>query len=260
VLLGSRDDLYALTHALIYATDFGATLPRLPRAAAAIAAECDSALAGVLDDDDFDLAAELLLAQPYLRRRWSPAAAFGFSVLAAVEDRVGVLPSLSLDRAGVERQAPADREAYVAAVAYHTAYVMGLLCTAILRAPHRPFAPRQARAAAPLAERLMAELAAGPRRLQWVAVAQALTPRARAPLTGLLLDMALRRAARALDLARVRALLVDGLEARVPPTPLRLQAAELLGRLAETAPVQRPAAQARARPMIAATTSPLASA
>jgi len=267
VLLGTRDDLYALTHALIYATDFGAVLPRMPRAAGAIAAECDSALAGVLDDDDFDLAAELLLAAPYLRRRWSPAAAFCFSVLTSVEDRVGVLPSLSLDRAGVERQAPAEREAYVAAVAYHTAYVMGLLCAAILAAPHRPQPPRQAAAASPLAERLLAELAAGPRRLQWVAVAQALTPRARAPLTSLLLDMALRRAARALDLAKVRALLIDGLEARVPPTPLRLQAAELLARLAEAAPAQPPAeppdeddAQTLARPRISATTSPLASA
>ena len=114
---------------------------------------------------------------------------------------------------------------------------------------------------------MLAELAAGPRRLQWVAAAQALTPRARAPLTSLLLDMALRRAARALDLAKVRALLIDGLEARALPTPLRLQAAELLARLAETAPAQPPVeppdeddAQALARPRISATTSPLASA
>src|SRR5207247_1255775 len=109
-------------------------------------------------------------------------------------------------------------------------------CAAILGAPHKPQPPREAAAASPLAERLMAELADGPRRLQWLPAAQALTPRARAPLAGFLLDIALRRAARALDLAKVRDLLIAGVEARVPPTPLRLQAAELLSRLAECAP------------------------
>ena len=126
LVFGKRDDVYALTHALMYATDFGgAALPGLSRSPERIAAEADSALAGALDDDDFDLAGELLLTAPYLRREWSPTASFGFAVLAFVEDEVGVLPSLSLDREGYERHDPASRAAYVTAVAYHTAFVIG---------------------------------------------------------------------------------------------------------------------------------------
>ncbi|MFQ3596058.1 MAG: hypothetical protein SNJ63_08090 [Sphingomonadaceae bacterium] len=56
---GSRDDLYALTHALAYASDFGRW--QLPQAVdrAHLQQAIDSALARVLAGDDFDLAAEL---------------------------------------------------------------------------------------------------------------------------------------------------------------------------------------------------------
>ena len=168
LLFGKRDDVYALTHALMYATDFGgAALPGLPRSPDRIAAEADSALAGALDDDDFDLAGELLLTAPYLRREWSPAASFGFAVLAFVEDEVGVLPSLSLDREGYERHDPASRAAYVTAVAYHTAFVMGLLCAAILRQEERPCLGRIETGAA-TADRLIEDLLADPKRPQWL--------------------------------------------------------------------------------------------
>jgi hypothetical protein len=89
-------------------------------------------LAGALDDDDFDLAGELLLAWPFLDAAWDEPSSFAFAVLAGVEDEVGVPPSLALDRAEYERQPVAARKSYVAAVAYNTAYVMGLLCAVML--------------------------------------------------------------------------------------------------------------------------------
>lgn len=95
-------------------------------------------LTGALDDDDFDLAAELLLARPCLGEGWNAVSSFGFAVLERVEDEVGVLPSLSLDGNEFARLPVAARPHYVAATAYHTAYVMGLLCAAILRARALP--------------------------------------------------------------------------------------------------------------------------
>ena len=232
LVFGKRDDVYALTHALMYATDFGgAALPGLSRSPERIAAEADSALAGALDDDDFDLAGELLLTAPYLRREWSPAASFGFAVLAFVEDEVGVLPSLSLDREGYERHDPARRAAYVTAVAYHTAFVMGLLCAAILRQEERPCLGRIETSAA-TADRLIEELLADPKRPQWLMFIRRLDRGQRAALTPFLLDVAIRRAARRLELGEVERALHLGVEQRVPATPLRLQAAELLQRLA----------------------------
>jgi hypothetical protein len=232
LLFGKRDDVYALTHALMYATDFGgAALPGMPRSSDRIAAEADSALAGALDDDDFDLAGELLLTAPYLRRKWSLTASFGFAVLAFVEDEVGVLPSLSLDREGYERHDPASRAAYVTAVAYHTAFVMGLLCAAILRREDRPRLGRIETGAA-TADRLIEDLLADPKRPQWLMFVRRLDPGRRAALTPFLLDVAIRRAARRLELGKVERALRLGVDESVPATPLRLQAAELLQRLA----------------------------
>jgi hypothetical protein len=121
LLTGSRDDVYALTHALLYATDFGNHRPRLARPEDDILATVRSALAGALDDDDFDLAGELLLAWPFLDAAWDEPSSFAFAALAEVEDEVGGIPSLALDRVEYERQPVAARKSYVAAVAYNTA-------------------------------------------------------------------------------------------------------------------------------------------
>jgi hypothetical protein len=148
-----------------------------------------------------------------------------------VEDEVGVLPSLSLDREGYERHDPARRAAYVTAVAYHTAFVMGLLCAAILRQEQRPSLGRIETGAA-TADRLIEDLLADPKRPQWLMFIRRLDSGERAALTPLLLDVAIRRAARRLELGHVERALRRGVEQSVPATPLRLQAAELLQRLA----------------------------
>lgn len=74
----------------------------------------------------------MLVAWPVLNADWDESASLAFTVLARVEDEVGIPPSLVLDRAEYERQPVTARKSYVAAVAYHTAYVMGLLCAVIL--------------------------------------------------------------------------------------------------------------------------------
>ena len=68
----TRDDVYAFTHSLLYLTDFGRPR-RLPRPKSELLADAEPALAHGLDDDDFDVAGEILLAWPLLRARWSVA-------------------------------------------------------------------------------------------------------------------------------------------------------------------------------------------
>ncbi len=238
LLTGSRDDIYALTHALLYATDFGNHT--LPRESVDLLFIVQSAVAGALDDDDFDLAGELLLAWPLLGAAWGPIPSFAFAVLAHVEDEVGLLPSLALDGEAYARQPPESRRGYVTAATYHTGFVMGLLCAAVLRADRRP--PTQppvplalAPGVAAFADELLNELAANQRRPQWLLRLRALLPLQREACTPLLIDIALRRAVRRLDLAMVQRLLQASVHHGVALSPLCAQAAGLLSRLASCA-------------------------
>ena len=136
----AREDVYAFTHSLVYLTDFGRRRDRLPRDREALLADAEAALARSLDDDDFDVAGELLLAWPLLGVEWSPAAAFGWRVLARVEDEVGYLPSLSLSEDRYRELDGLARTRYTVGEAYHTVYVMGLLCAALYFAMSYPLA------------------------------------------------------------------------------------------------------------------------
>lgn len=228
VLSGSRDDVYALTHALLYATDLGAHDAPLERPAEAVLGEVRSLLAGALDDDDFDLAGELLLAWPLLGARWDTTGSFAFALLAEIEDRVGLLPSLAIDARGLADQPPPARAAYTAATTYHTAFVMGLLCAVMLRRDSRPpvatGGPDDRIATAP-----EPDLLPGVGTRQW-------QRSAKTPPRTLVVDVALRRAVRRLDLGGVRRLLISALDSGSATTTLASEAARLLRRMAALDP------------------------
>ena len=168
LLGGSRQDLYAFTHSLIYVTDLNIRPWRLPRQRNMILADAEAALARCLDDQDYDLAGELLLAWPLTGRSWGASAAFGFRVLAHVEDRAGFLPSTStrLERANLLQGD--DRAKYLLATAYHTAYVMGLLCAVTLQ-PHRapPKAIKGTNASPGVSQMFLDKLDKDPQRPHW---------------------------------------------------------------------------------------------
>jgi hypothetical protein len=234
LLTGSRDDIYALTHAVFYATDFGRETVRLPRPADQILAELTSALAGALDDDDFDLAGELLVAWPALSLEWNAVSTFAFHVLARVEDEVGRLPSLSINGRDYHSKATGLRNHYVTATTYHPAYVMGLLCSVCLQRSHHP--PSDIRGAPypdELVDGVLAEIEADDRSPQWLVDFRRLSRPDQLRLGGLLTDVAIRRAVRQLDLQGVRRLLATLVAQRSPMTALGIQAARLLGRLAQ---------------------------
>ena len=138
LLWGTRDDAYAHTHAFMYFTDFGYAARPLPRPRSEILGESAAVVARSLLLEDYDLTAEMLMAWPLTSAPWSPAAAFGFRVLAELEDKVGFLPAKHGTPEKFLRLEGGERTTYALAAAYHTVYVMGILCALALRPGNAP--------------------------------------------------------------------------------------------------------------------------
>lgn len=135
---GLREDSYAFTHALMYCTDFGARKRQMPRPNSALLADARILLAVCLDGGDYDLAGEVLMAWPFLDEPWCAAANFAFMVLARVEDEAGLLPGGTTNVARLHSYSGDRRQKYALGTAYHTAYVMGMLCAVSLRPGRGP--------------------------------------------------------------------------------------------------------------------------
>lgn len=235
LLHGTRDDGYAFTHALMYLTYGRDSAPRLPRTQTDILAEAEALLAWCLDAEDYDLAGEVLLAWPLLGRTWSPAAVFGLQVLTAVEDKAGFLPSPATRLERLSRLQGDARTDYLLASAYHTMYVMGLVCAAALQPGRLP--------AGTVAESETPTDAAGPilelldhgsrdKTPHWRDAFARLSTAQQGELSSLLLAMALRRTTRKHNFDGVLALLKHASRFELDNTPIASQAAELLERLA----------------------------
>src|SRR5262245_60089244 len=208
LLNGTRDDIYAFTHALMYATDFSAQTAELPRPCSAILAEAEVLLARCVDEEDYDLSGEVLLSWPLTGEPWSAAAAFAFRVLAHVEDKASFLPTPSTRISELKELEGEDRTQYLVATAYHTAYVMGLVCPASLHpgcAPPSTIPPMDAKPGA--ASRMMQLLDRDGQSPHWCEEFQQLAEAEQDALAGFLVNIALRRCVVRRDYAGVRAVL-----------------------------------------------------
>jgi hypothetical protein len=216
----------------MYTADFNISPRRLPRPRQVLLAEAEAALARMLDEEDYDVGGELLLAWPLTGRRWDAAAVFAFRVLTEVEDQAGFLPAAAtrLDRLNA-LQGEARGE-YLSATAYHTAYVMGPLCAMALggRAPPRSM-PLQGSVPGS-AVRFLPFLDDGSRRRHWQDSFERLERAECDAVSGFLLLVALHRRIAAHDFVAVFKLLETALSLGLADTAGASQAAELLDRLA----------------------------
>jgi len=207
--LGStRLDIYAFTHAVMYASDLGARRFTMRRRPSEIAADAESALAHGLDHMDFDLSAEVLATWPMLRLPWSAGATFAFRLLADASDELGFLPGPRFDRSVYVALPEPTRSRYAISTSYHTAYVMAFLCAAALapgRAP--PASVPSARRLRGTAAAVLTLMDAQGTTAWWRRTFAGLSPRQQDGLAPLLLAMVLRRARAMGDLTRVRAAL-----------------------------------------------------
>ena len=238
LLGGSREDVYAFTHALIYTTDFNLKRQRLPRPASEILAEAEAALARCLDEEDYDLGGEVTLAWPLTKRSWSAAAVFGFRVLASVEDKAGFLPSQSTKLQRLDEMSGDERADYLLATGYHTRYVMGLVCAAALQTGMTPPVriPNTAHRAGSHAP-ILRFLDADPRRRHWREEFDRLAAPERDAVARLLFAMGLRRMAIQRNFAGLRELLATGYPLGLANCPVASQAAELLDRVSTAVPL-----------------------
>jgi hypothetical protein len=239
VLGAGRDDFYAFTHALMYLTGFGVKNTRLPRARAVVLAEAEAALARCVDEEDYDLAGELLMAWPLTAGPWSPAAVFGFRILANVEDKIGILPAPTPWSQKRHERVDDDQTDEFLAAAYHTAYVMGLLCAVALQPGRTP----PTKISAPIsnkghANELLASLDMDNRNPHWRKELEQLSVAERDALTGFLLTIAIQRKVKERNFEAVFELLSGGYAKGITDTPAASQAAEMLDRLSSFATIR----------------------
>jgi hypothetical protein len=208
-LSATRDDIYAFTHGLMFLTNFGSCSARLPRSRRALAADAEAALGWCLDEEDYDLGAEVLLTWPLLGLRWSPVATFGFTVLTGVEDVAGFLPAPTTRLSRYKALREGERSRYAVGSAYHTAYVMGLLCGVMLKVGSAPpaNAPRSHRRSHGSADAILELLDGESQTPHWRHYMLSLNAHGQDALAPLLLGIGLRRAAAKRDLGKMQAYL-----------------------------------------------------
>jgi hypothetical protein len=230
LLNGTRDDAYALTHAVMYYTDLGNRQQPLPRPKEEFLGESAAVLARALMVEDYDLAAEALMPWPLTSTAWSPAAAFGFRVLASLEDKVGFLPAGRSAPKKLLQLAGHDKTKYALATSYHTAFVMGMLCALSLR--RGMISPLEI-AGPPSSTTLIAHLKAliPETGAHWEQVFQTLSPNEKAALGPFLLDVAIVRSSRNGDAVQMAKLLQTAVQHGMANSTLCAQCAELLSRI-----------------------------
>jgi len=231
LLNGTRDDAYAHTHAIMYFTDFGNWQKPLPRPPEEFLAESAAVLARALITEDYDLAAEALMAWPLTCSGWNPAASFGFRVVASLEDKVGFLPAGRSFSKRVMELAGDEKTKYALASSYHTAYVMGMLCAVSLKpgmgSPFEIVGPSYPPALVAGLQALIPGTGA-----HWEEVFRSLAAHEQAVLAPFLLDVAMIQASRKCEFAQLAELLETAAEHGLAHTTLCAQCAELLSRMA----------------------------
>src|SRR5580704_8797924 len=232
-LKASRADIYAFTHALLYATDMGRRPLASARRRRDIEADALIALGFALEAQDCDLTVEVLWIWPMLGLRWHPAALFALKSLIERQDSRGFLPGIGFDAQRVAGMSSEQRERHVRATCYHTVYVMGFLCAAASRQdrlPHRA-SRRPKRGTSRGAGAVLLDLLRGDtHRPQWCARMAGQGAALQDAAAPLLLSVLVRRAADASDLARLSLVLSAALQYGLTDGPAPLQAAALLRR------------------------------
>ena len=225
LLESSTEDAYAFTHALIYATDFG----RIPLPKNLIRHNllgiAEALVVKALDEDDLDLLAEVLMAPAILRLGWTPTLSFGWEVLERVWNEFGFVPGPGIPPpAGNETKTQEVRR--VLGTVYHTTFAAGLCCATLIAC----------KAAPPEVEYTLPGAIEVPpgKGAVWKVNWNRCSREMQESLGFLSLAFSLRRAVDAVDLVRIRELLVLAARLGVMEHPLFTQALELLERVSAT--------------------------
>ena len=128
-------DVYAITHGVMYLTDFGRHELPYSLHPQRLGQMIDSCLAWHILSNNFDLLGELLLSAACIPNAWSPYVGVAWCLLASMWDELGFLPSWTFDSARYAQLSGERASAYAFVHIYHTTFVAGLLCAVLLRHP-----------------------------------------------------------------------------------------------------------------------------
>ena len=231
-LCSSIEDLYAFTHIVLFATDLGRRPVRLPRPRNEVAADAEAGLAAALDADNHDLAAELLWTWPMLGMAWSPVAVFAWHVVTEAQAAHGFLPGPHFNVAEADALESKAREDYILRTSYHAGLVMGILCAAALRVPHRlPSLTRSATAAQSPGVVSTATIRPRTHLAQWEREYAHVGRAHHKALTSFVMTVGLRRARDANDFVALREGIHVALQEGLVAAPATRHAAQLLRRV-----------------------------
>ena len=237
LLHGELTDAYALTRAVLHATDCGLLPARSLRPATSVADDAEALLGAALASRNLDITAELLWTWPMLDLPLSPGARYALAELDRAEASHGFLPGPEHDPAVAAGLSPTDRSTYVIQTSYHTGVAGAILAAALLRAvdrdgrPPTGGRPASARHAAPTPDADPLPLlrhADGP----WADALRARPLADRVGCTELLIGAELRTAAARRDPARVHHVVAWAVDHGWAHLPSVRQGAALLSRVA----------------------------
>ncbi len=128
-------DAYAVTHSLMYITDFG----RCPQEESFssfdfdhVSQMIDNSIAWHIMSEDIDLLGEFLIDAALLGRFMSPYAQFAWFMINKVWDELGFLPGPGFIPSDFARLSGDEASAYAFQYLYHTNFVGGILCAVLL--------------------------------------------------------------------------------------------------------------------------------
>jgi hypothetical protein len=236
---GVREQCYQLTHAVMYATDFG----RNPGGVAgrrAVRRTVDSFLAWRSAKEDMDLVGELLVTVECLDEPWSPAARIAATQLWRTWRSLGHIPDIYYDAREHERLTGTAARAYEVRRTYHSTYVLGLLCSLVAARGQR----RQPGDGCGHAEVLLDTPPPSVDHVRDALPRGVIEAVAAAPVCGrcrttFVLDCALLLAVKSYDLVRAARLLADVVDHGAEPSPAATASIEFMRhqRLAGASPL-----------------------
>jgi len=131
----STSDSYALTHALMYVTDFGnQPLPKNLKIGY-LKSLIDQLIAAQIVNENLDVLGELLMSAIFLDGAWSVRTRFAWHFLTQTWKQYGFLPSPSFEAKEYNKLSNEDAHDYAFKHTYHTTYVGAILCSLVLRRP-----------------------------------------------------------------------------------------------------------------------------
>lgn len=128
-------DAYAVTHAILYATDFGRAPPPASLNRARLSDMVHEGIAWSVVSEDFDLLIEYLMCAACLGETGGPAARLGWHVVDRIWKGLGFLPGPTFDPQEFRARSGPAADAYACEQMYHTNFVAGMYCAMRLALP-----------------------------------------------------------------------------------------------------------------------------